>query len=247
VRLPLPYFLSAVALALHGSAAHADGPAGCRPGVVFVADGSGNLHGAYDGLVQIVAECGLPLCVERVDWSHGKCRILADLHSHCHQRAKAHDLAGQVLAYRAAHPGCRVCLVGHSAGAAIVLLAAECLPPGAVDRIILLAPAVSPAYDLRPALSCACEGIDSFHSGRDCISLLLCTVGTADDCWTSSAGRHGFKPVCHCPEDTCLYGKLRQHPWERECGETGHHGGHFGWTSCASLRAYVLPLLLGSH
>ncbi len=213
---------------------------------MFVADGSGNLRGTYDGLTKAVADCGLPLCVERVDWSHGTCRIFADLHRRSHQRAKGQCLAQQVLAYRQAHPGSRVCLVGHSSGAAVVLAAAECLPPGSVNRIILLAPAVSPAYDLRPALACACEGIDSFHSGRDCISFLLSCVGTADGHLTCSAGRGGFRPAPSCPEDAPLYQRLRQYPWQQGFGGMGNHGGHFGWTSCEFLRACVVPLLCGA-
>jgi pimeloyl-ACP methyl ester carboxylesterase len=218
----------------------------CPVGVVFVADGSGNLHRTFDSLTKAIADAKLPLCVERVDWSHGSCRIFSDLHGHSHQRAKGKSLADQVCAYRAAHPGNRVCLVGHSAGAAIVLAAAECLPPGSVDRIVLLAPAVSPTYDLRPALACACEGIDSFHSYHDCISVLLAAVGTADGCWRCSAGRGGFRIASTCPADTELYQKLRQCPWHRAFGEVGHHGGHFGWCGCEFVRACVLPLLSGA-
>jgi pimeloyl-ACP methyl ester carboxylesterase len=219
----------------------------CPVGVVFVADGSGNLHGTFDSLTKVVADCKLPLCVERVDWSHGSCRIFSDLHSHHRQRTKGKWLADQVCAYRQAHPGNRVCLVGHSAGAAIVLAAAECLPPGSVDRIILLAPAVSPTYDLRPALACACEGIDSFHSSHDCVSVLLAVSGTADGCWRCSAGRGGFRFASHCPADTELYQKLRQTPWHKAFKEVGCHGGHYSWTGCEFLRACIVPMLLGTQ
>jgi pimeloyl-ACP methyl ester carboxylesterase len=218
----------------------------CPVGVAFVADGSGNLHGTFDSLTKAVADAKLPLCVERVDWSHGSCRIFTDLHGRSHHRAKGQCLAQQVLAYRQAHPGSRVFLVGHSAGAAVVLAAAEALPPGSVDRIILLAPAVSPSYDLRCALTCSCEGIDSFHSDRDCISFLLSAVGTADGSWTCSAGRGGFRPVFNCPEDAALYQRLRQCPWQREFGEMGHHGGHFGWCGYEFVRTCILPLLTGA-
>jgi pimeloyl-ACP methyl ester carboxylesterase len=214
---------------------------------VFVADGSGNLHGTYDGLAQVVADTGLPVCVVRVGWSHGTGRVLCDLHGRGNQRTKGQSLAAQVSNYRAAHPCSRICLVGHSAGAAIVLAAAEALPPRVVDRIVLLAPAVSPSYDLRPALICSCEGIDCFHSNRDTVSLLLAVVGTADGSWACSAGRGGFRtppPDCH---DALLYQGLRQHAWSRETSESGYYGGHFGCTRCAFLRATVLPLLLGPH
>jgi hypothetical protein len=245
-HFPRIALLSLSALALCGCAAMSqevhNAPANPR-GVVFVADGSGNLRGTYDSLAKAVAEDGLPLCVERVDWSYGTCRILSDLHGRSHQLAKGQELAAQVCAYRKTHPGQRVCLVGHSSGAAIVLAAAESLPPGSVDRIVLLAPAVSPSYDLRPALACSCEGIDSFYSHRDGISYLLAAAGTADGAWCCSAGRGGFEMVSHCPADDVLYRKLRQHPWQRDFAGLGNHGGHFGWTSCECLRTCVEPLL----
>jgi hypothetical protein len=221
-------------------------PPSCPAGVVFVADGSGNLRGTFDSLSKAVADEGVPLCVERVDWSHGTCRILSDLHGRSHQRAKGHDLAGQIIAFRQTHPGGRVCLIGHSTGAAIVLAAAESLPSGSVNRIVLLAPAVSPSYDLRPALACSCEGIDSFHSGRDCLSFLLAAVGTADGSWVRSAGRDGFQPVSHGPEDDRLYERLRQHPWQWDFVGVGNQGGHFGWTGYECVRTCVLPLLVSS-
>jgi pimeloyl-ACP methyl ester carboxylesterase len=241
--------LCCVLLPLHGNSGPAQEvghalPCG-GPGVVFVADGSGNLHSTFDNLKQVVADTGLPVHVVAVGWSHGNGRIFSDLHGRENQHTKGRCLAADITNYRAAHPGHRICLVGHSAGAAVVLAAAEALPPGAVDRIVLLAPAVSPAYDLRPALACSCEGIDCFHSHRDTISWLLAVVGTADGSWACSAGRGGFRPAPHTAEDTLLYQRLRQHAWRREGSEAGHHGGHFGWTRCAFLRASVLPLLLG--
>jgi hypothetical protein len=107
----------------------------------------------------------------------------------------------------------------------------------------LLAPALAPDYDLRPALACSCEGIDCFHSLHDGVSALLKVVGTADGCWKGSAGRCGFRPVGHGPEDTALYQGLRQHEWQRAGGASGHHGGHFDWCRGDFLRASVLPLL----
>jgi pimeloyl-ACP methyl ester carboxylesterase len=216
-------------------------------GVVFVADGSGNLHGTFDGLARVVAETCQPVWVLRVGWSHGTGRVFCDLHGRSNQRTKGQGLAAEVLQYRATHPGGRICLVGHSAGAAVVLAAAEALPPGAVDRIVLLAPAVSPGYDLRPALVCSREGIDCFHSHRDSVSRLLAVVGTADGSWVCSAGRGGFRTTPHTAADALLYQGLRQHAWHREAGDPGDNGGHFCWTRDAFLRASVLPLLLGSH
>ena len=136
--------------------------------------------------------------------------------------------------------------MGHSAGCAVVLAAAELLPPQSVDRIILLAPSVCAAYDLRPALRTARDGIDVFHSNEDRLVLGLGVriVGTTERSSRMAAGQGGFIPVVACPADAALYGKLRQHPWDPVVEWTGHNGGHFGNNEPGFLRAYVLPLLL---
>ena len=125
-------------------------PAGTR-GVVFVADGAGGFHATSATLTEVLAEDRIPLAVEMVEWTHGYYRVLADQIDHGHALAEGRRLALEVAAYRQTCPG-KVYLVGHSAGSAVILAAAEALPPDSVDRIILLAPSVSMSYDLRPAL-----------------------------------------------------------------------------------------------
>jgi pimeloyl-ACP methyl ester carboxylesterase len=213
-------------------------------GVVFSVDGSGRLREMGDDLRQAVADAHLPLRVETFAWSHGAGRIFADLHGSEHQKAKGLELAGLVLAHLRASPASKVYLVSHSSGAAILLAAAGHLPPGSVERIILLAPALAPGCDLRPALRCAQQGIDSFHSRNDVIGHCLALVGTADGQFLFSASCVGFAPVA---EDSRLYVKLRQHAWGVEMTRTGYYGGHFGCTHGNFLRAYVVPLLAGSR
>src|SRR5204863_8018990 len=103
-------------------------------------------------LATVVAEAHLPLTVSEFNWSHGGGRIFADLRSQSNHRTMGKQLASAVLAQRAACPNGRVVIVTHSAGAAVTLAAADCLPDHSVDRIIMLAPAVSPGCDVRPAL-----------------------------------------------------------------------------------------------
>src|SRR5947207_2649584 len=80
--------------------------------------------------------------------------------------------------------------------------AAEFLPPDSVERVVLLAPSVSAEYDLGPALACAREGIDVFHSGRDraYLGLGVRLLGTADRHWSDAAGRVGFRVPAACPD-----------------------------------------------
>jgi hypothetical protein len=216
--------------------------------LVFVANGCGDLSSISTSLRQVAAETGLPLQIETCNWSHGSGRYLIDHVDHANHRAHGWQLAARIVACRQACPDRRIYLIGHSAGCAVVLAAAEMLPPDSVDCIILLAPSVSAAYDLRQALLSARCGIDVFYSRRDrlVLGLTMRIVGTADHRGRKAAGRVGFRPVLACPEDAVLYSKLRQHPWQCDVAWTGNHGGHNGCKKACFLRAYVLPLLAQS-
>ncbi len=120
------------------------------------------------------------------------------------------------------------------------------MPPNTLERIVLLAPAVSTKHDLRPALRSTCRGIDVFTSSRDwvCLGLGTSLAGTTDRCWkASAAGKKGFQPIVTCAEDEALYAKLREYPWNPSLTCTGHKGGHYGGYQPGFLRAFVLPLL----
>jgi pimeloyl-ACP methyl ester carboxylesterase len=186
------------------------------------------------------------LAVQPVDWSHGYGRFLADQIDWVHSRQRGCKLAGDIFAYHQAVPQGKVYLIAHSAGSAVALAAAEALPPGSIDRIILLAPSIASDYDLRPALQGTRDGIDVFCSKRDVwqLGIGVALVGTADGCWgCTAAGRTGFQNLSHDPRDAALYAKLRQHPWEPDQERTGNQGGHYGTYKPGFLQAFVLPLL----
>jgi hypothetical protein len=211
--------------------------------VVIAVDGSGLLRNMSGDLRHALADAHMPLKVESFAWSHGAGRVLADLHGHDHQQAKGHELAQWILNYRKLSPTGKVYVVCHSSGTAVVLAAASLLPAGSVERIVILAPAVAPKCDLRPALRCARLGVDSFHSQNDSIGLVLAVMGNADGQFLVSAGSVGFTSPAAVGADDALYQNLRQHAWDWEMCKTGYFGGHFGCTHAGFLRAYVVPLL----
>jgi pimeloyl-ACP methyl ester carboxylesterase len=188
------------------------------------------------------------LQVETFVWSHGSGRMVIDHVDHANHLEQGRRLAAEVAAYRRAYPQRRVYLVGHSAGSAVILAAAEQLPPDSVDRIILLGPSVCVNYDLRPALRTVRRSIEAFYSSEDrlVLGLGMMIVGTAEGGCRRPAGRCGFAPLLVCPEDAALYAKLRQHPWDPVVEWTGNHGGHYGNNRADFVRAYVLPLLTGA-
>jgi pimeloyl-ACP methyl ester carboxylesterase len=216
-------------------------------GVVYCADGSGGPGGTTAVLQEVVAHVKAPLRVEMVDWSHGRGRYMAD---HLHWKnieSSGERLAQQTIAFRQRYPSKRICYVGQSAGCAVVLVAAEKLPAGYVDRIVLLAASVSTRYDLRPSLRHAKEGIDNFSSRDDwfVLGLGMALSGTTDRDLAPAAGRVGFRQFANTPQDRAVYAKLREHPWEPSVSWTGNTGGHFGPSNPGHLQEVVIPMLLG--
>src|SRR5262245_36216287 len=252
--LPRRWLAILLALPLYSGCAGLPGKTSLPPplppehvtGVVFCADGAGGLGGTTGVLRQLVAESRLPLRVEMVDWSHGTGRFMAD---HLHWRniqRQAHRLACQVGAWRAHYPDKRIYFVGQSAGAAVVLEAAGELPRDSIERVVLLAPSVSSRYDLKPALTSACQGIDVYYSSRDwfVLGLGMAFSGTTDRRLAPAAGQVGFRLPPEGSADEGLYAnRLRQHPWEPSASSTGNTGGHYGADHPDHMRACVLPLL----
>jgi pimeloyl-ACP methyl ester carboxylesterase len=214
-------------------------------GVVFVVNGAGGFYGPSNALREAVEKQDIPLAIEPFVWTHGPGRVLADQMDLAHTQEQGRRLAEQILSWKQQLPQHTVYIVGHSAGCAVALESGRYLGACSVERMILLAPAVSAEYDLRPALTSSRLGIDVFHSSRDWgyLGLVTGVVGTTDRRWSAAAGRVGFRPEAICPEDAVLMAKLRQHPWHPSVEWTGNEGGHYGTYRPGYLEAYVLPLL----
>jgi pimeloyl-ACP methyl ester carboxylesterase len=213
-------------------------------GVVFAINGSGSFQFTSTSLESAVADAGLPLTVVTVEWSQGS--VVADHTDWQHAQEEGYRLASQIDSYHQAHPSQAIYLVAHSAGSGVALTAAAAVPPGSVNRVILLSPSVSADYDLRPALRSTRDGIDVFYSRRDVFSLGfgVAFAGTSDGFRGSqAAGRVGFRAQAETDEDEALYAKLSQHPWERRQARDGNRGFHSGSRRPRFLHAFVLPLL----
>ncbi len=221
------------------------GAGGVPCGMIFVANGAGDFGTVSRSLAQVLEQTNTPLDLKTVDWSLGYRRYVADQVNHDNHLAQGRRLADEIVAYRGSYPGRRVYLIGHSAGCAILLAAADLLPPDSVDRIVLLAPSVCRSAYLRPSLRAARCGIDVFYSDRDrwILGLGMRIFGTTEGGCREAAGKHGFTPAI-TPADAGLYARLHQHPWSPELERDGHDGGHFGSSDAAFLRARVLPLLV---
>jgi pimeloyl-ACP methyl ester carboxylesterase len=193
------------------------GPVAPRPpGVVFIVGGIGGMDPLNLCVPLALPRAGVPHELRPFTWTHGKGHLLRDLQDLPFLLARATELADAVRAVKEAEPDRRIYLLGHSAGAAVSLAAAEQLPPGTLERIVLLAAAVSPEYDLRSALRATRGEIVCFNSTCDILFLAWGTslFGTADRVYGPSAGLGGFLPPADLDEEgRALYGKVVQVQW----------------------------------
>jgi pimeloyl-ACP methyl ester carboxylesterase len=229
---------------LSGERMSSEKPIGEGPivqGVVFLVGGVGGIDPLYCSGRCMLPHAGVPHELRDFRWTNGVGRILRDLQDIRHVNAVADELAAEVRAIKEADPNRPVYLVGHSGGAGVCLAAAERLPPGTLERIILLSAAVSPTLDLRPALRATRGEIVSFYSAMDVFVLGwgTSTFGTIDRVYTSSAGRTGFDVPCELDaEGRALYARLVQIPWRIENLCQLDVGGH---------HSSVMPCFLADH
>lgn len=207
--------------------------------LVFVAnaeDGSTNLS---DNLSELRSEHRLPFTMQVVAWSrqNGCYPDMADSDS---QLRAAHRLACFIAALRKDAPNANVILIGHSAGARVVLAAAEMAGEKSVDRIIVLHAAVSTNYDLHNALKASRCGIDAFSASADgCLEHAEEGGWLADGAPGRAAGRVGFR-VPGDPKEAALYANLRQCCWT---DNYAGNGGHCAWILRHNMKRTIVPIL----
>jgi pimeloyl-ACP methyl ester carboxylesterase len=161
---------------------------------------------------------------------------------------QAELIARAVERFRAAQPDDPIFLIAKSGGAGVVLKALEQLGGDSVERVVLLAPALSPGFDLTQGLRAVRREMVVFWSPFDVIVLGAGTrlLGTVDRVKSVGAGMVGFRSP---PTDDLdlqrvrQYAKLRQIRWRPGMASTGYLGGHVGPDSPRFLRKYVVPLL----
>ncbi len=137
---------------LYGRLPAAQGEATPARGLVLVADGVGGLDLCGTGLRYMLGMARLPYTVELFPWGHGLGRWFADLTDVANQDRQAKLIAEAVRHFRSEHAEEPVFLVAKSGGTGLVVKALEQLEAESVERVVLLAPAVSPGYDLTRAL-----------------------------------------------------------------------------------------------
>jgi hypothetical protein len=213
-------------------------------GLVLAVGGVGGLDFCGIALRYVLAATRLPHAIQLVRWGHGFGRWHADLTDAANHEAAALLIAATVRGYKSGPKDGHVFVVAKSGGAGVAVKALELLDEQSVERAVLLAPALSPGYDLTRALRAVRSEIVVFWSPLDLLVLGAGTrwLGTIDRLKTVSAGLVGFQVP---PEEARSreYGKLRQVRWHPGMAATGYFGGHWGPDSPWFLKKYVVPLL----
>jgi pimeloyl-ACP methyl ester carboxylesterase len=178
------------------------------------------------------------------DWTENNTGIAA-LQGYVHNRQQAKQIADLIAAHAAADPASPIVLTAHSGGCGLAVWALEDLPPGVkVRELLLLAPALSPTYDLSAALRHVEGKAYVFSSTLDTVVLWTGTrlFGTIDGVQTAAAGFGGFIQPPHA--DAELYKKLVPCPYQQEWQRYNDFGEHIGAMSRPFARAILAPLVV---
>jgi pimeloyl-ACP methyl ester carboxylesterase len=160
-----------------------------------------------------------------------------NLRAHERNVATAASIAEEIAAWRRANPDTPFYLVGYSGGGGMATLVTAALPDDIrIDRLILVAPAISPDYPLEDeVLPHVREFVVNYASERDLqVGWGTQTFGTIDRKYTSSAGAIGF---------TGADARLLQYRWSAADEPFGHAGNHLAYLNARWQAAKLLPAL----
>ena len=214
------------------------------PGYIAMLPGIEGSSWQLAGTVKGLREAGISRKVEVIDWHDGpfcSMRNLTDIQAN---RVRAKSIARRIGEYHRKHPDSPITLIGYSGGGGLAaMIASELDQDVRLDRIILIAAALSPDYDLSPVMACARRGVVSFFSAGDWLILGFGTrlFGTIDRVNTESAGQIGFiDGQGRLVKDD----RLTQIPWMSTWHNLGHDGGHVGWLAQRWARDVLAPQIM---
>jgi hypothetical protein len=189
---------------------------------------------------------GVHADIQAYDWT-GQLKGVPALHAYAHNHAEAARIAAIIAARARAYPNGHIILTSHSGGGALAIWALEDLPSGVnVNAVLLLAPALSPDYDLSAALKHISGHLYVYSStGDELILGLGCRIcGTMDGKMTDAAGRVGFTQPPGA--DSSEYKKLVACPYNPDWAWLGNFGDHIGPMATPFAARILAPLVTES-
>lgn len=180
------------------------------------------------------------------DWTNGD-PGLAALHDQTNKTRQKQKVSAWIQQRLTDHPDQALTLIAHSGGCAIAVWALEQLPQSVqIDQLILLAPALSPEYDLTRALRHVRTRAWVFISDQDLVLGWGTQVaGTMDGAHTEAAGRVGF--VVPPQADRLEYAKLVSMSYRPAWQELDNAGDHIGPMSYLFVRYFIAPLIVSGQ
>lgn len=216
-----------------------DTPRRRRRGVIFILGGieGPSLYARAMAVGLLRSRCRGAVVVHR--WNAGIpfIRSARNLMSRAHHERCAAELAARIEAHRRDFPHTPVSLLGQSGGCWVIVRTLETLGPHrAVDRAVLLCPAISPGYDPSRAAAACRDGLVSIRGPGDLFMLGLGTslFGTSDRRHTPAAGLVGWRRSARGFHDVT---------WRPSWLRTGYLGNHITSASPAFIRDIVGPWL----
>jgi pimeloyl-ACP methyl ester carboxylesterase len=212
------------------------------PDAVIVVTGVQGRSPEYAALQKELAET-LGTDVRVFAWGAPKPLIFLNFSTRSVHEKAERQLAAIIAEHRRQFPDGRLDLIGHSAGCGVILGALARLDGETeVQNVLLLAPSVSPDYEIARALSRVRLRAHVFISDRDTLFLKWRTgnFGTYDRVKTPAAGNVGFN-LDKLPD--ALHAKVQEHRYNEEWRSLGHDGGHFGPLSRRFAQSVLTPLL----
>ncbi len=196
------------------------------------------LAGTEAGLV----EAGVRWQIEILDWGTPPLHSLPNLTDIQANRRRARERANRLAELRRENSSEPLVLVGFSGGGGLAILTVEALPKDvSIDRLILVAAAISKDYDLEQVLKQCNDKVINIYSNRDAmVGLGTSIFGTIDRKYGLSAGHCGFVDASGA---LVRNQKLLQVCWDPTWAQYGHFGGHLGYLSNAWAQQVLAPLI----
>lgn len=205
-------------------------------GRLLILPGVGNTRFQLAGFVEAASRQLPNFDVEVRTWGT-PFLTLHNLQAHERNVATAAEIASEIATWRRKHPADKFYLVGYSGGGGMVTLITAALPNDvAIDRLILVAPAISPDYPLaETVMPHVRELVVNYASNRDLqVGWGTQEFGTIDRKYTRSAGAVGF----HAADE-----RLLEYFWSTPDSGLGHRGNHWSYLGRRWQDAKLLPAL----